>query len=322
MHPSCMSLSLAIFASLTCLAAPSQAWFDMGHMEVAAIAWNTMNPAAQAEASRLLRLNPSYGKWVAKIPGERQAKQDQLVFVRAATWADDIKDDDTYQDRANQPSAAGVTRNDGYDRMMHRYWHYYDQSFSVDETPRTAAEAPNARTQILAFRMMLKVLAETPKGLDAVDQIKSFDLSWLLHLVGDVHQPLHAITRVTHAEPEGDGGGNGVTVTCGAECTTLRNLHLFWDGHIGAKAEPWDAIAAAETLARADPARAAILDEEVWFKESFDIAREHVYAGPIGIGTGPFALDQDYMNMVARISHERIALAGARLGNLLNELLK
>ena len=44
------------------------------------------------------------------------------------------------------------------------------------------------KTQIVAFR---KTLGDS----GASDELKSYDLVWLLHLVGDVHQPLHATTR-------------------------------------------------------------------------------------------------------------------------------
>ena len=51
----------------------------------------------------------------------------------------------------------------------------------------------------------------------ARDALKSYDLSWLLHLVGDVHQPLHASTRVSSTDPGGDAGGNLLKLNC-AHC--------------------------------------------------------------------------------------------------------
>jgi hypothetical protein len=46
----------------------------------------------------------------------------------------------------------------------------------------------------------------------STDDLKSYDLVWLLHLVGDVHQPLHFTTRVSAGFPTGDAGGNDVEV--------------------------------------------------------------------------------------------------------------
>jgi len=60
---------------------------------------------------------------------------------------------------------------------------------------------------------------------------KAIALSWLFHLVGDVHQPLHTAQLFTVEYPNGDRGGNEicVRVTQGRQAT---DLHRFWDGVI------------------------------------------------------------------------------------------
>ena len=114
-------------------------------------------------------------------------------------------------------------RNIGYsDHLMHRYWHYVDVFFSPDHTPLPNTPVPNALTQIAAFRAVL--------ASNAPDELKSYDLTWLLHLVGDLHQPLHCTARVTKAEPNGDAGGNKVLLHCQG-CPP--KLHAFWDGALG-----------------------------------------------------------------------------------------
>jgi hypothetical protein len=60
------------------------AWFDMGHMTVAAAAYAKLDPAVRARAAELLKLNPDYEHWVADVPAERR---DMVAFVRASTWA-------------------------------------------------------------------------------------------------------------------------------------------------------------------------------------------------------------------------------------------
>jgi len=82
---------------------------------------------------------------------------------------------------------------------------------------------PNAQTQIAAFRAVLASISNDPN----LDKLKSYDLSWLLHLIGDVHQPLRSTTRVSTTKPDGDDGGNGVKLTSPA------NLHTFWDDVLG-----------------------------------------------------------------------------------------
>src|SRR5439155_1554275 len=56
---------------------------------------------------------------------------------------------------------------------------------------------------------------------------KAVSLCWLLHLVGDLHQPLHAATLLSEAYPTGDQGGNALAVVDASQ--TPMNLHSFWD---------------------------------------------------------------------------------------------
>ena len=64
---------------------------------------------------------------------------------------------------------------------------------------------------------------------------------------------------------------------------------------------------------------AAISDETVWIDtESFEAAKTSVYVAPVGVGPGPFTLDQTYKTAAKKIAEERIALARARLANFLN----
>jgi hypothetical protein len=59
----------------------------------------------------------------------------------------------------------------------------------------------------------------------------------------------------------------------------------------------------------------------VWTKEGLDLAQSAVYVTPIGVGDGPFTVTPAYQAAAYKLGKERIALAGARLGNLLNEAL-
>src|ERR1700730_12872831 len=59
----------------------------------------------------------------------------------------------------------------------------------------------NVQTQIPMFRSALRATS------GASDDVRSYDLVWLIHLVGDVHQPLHTTSRFTHEQPKGDAGG-------------------------------------------------------------------------------------------------------------------
>ncbi|TDX61903.1 S1/P1 nuclease [Methylosinus sp. sav-2] len=288
-----------------------RAWWDMGHMAVAAVAYERLTPAARARAAALLRLNPNFDKWVRGVPA---AEQDRAAFVHAATWADDIKRSNNYQRGSIAQDGADATANAGYsDHLVHDYWHYVDLPFSSDGTPGESPRAPNALTQIEAFR---RALASN----SASDDVKSYDLVWLLHLVGDVHQPLHATSRFSRGMPKGDQGGNKETVclafTCGAK------LHAYWDGLLGDRGGPSDAEALAATLPSPDATAAAVEDPATWVKESEQLAEQAVYIGPIGDGAGPFALTDAYQADAKRIAQQQVALAGARLARLIDAALR
>jgi S1/P1 Nuclease len=210
-------------ALFTLLPASLMAWGPIGHMSVDYVAYQRLTPATKARVRDLLKLNPWYSKWEAQIPaGTSPAEHDQIIFMIAATWSDDIKDKDSgYSDEGpdpNVPDGATSSQNIGYaDLFRHRYWHFVDTPFSPDHTALPPVPTPNAETEIAVFRAVLN--SAQP------DELKSYDLVWLLHLVGDVHQPLHATTRVTQPDPQGDAGGNKVKLSGDAS----SNLHSYWD---------------------------------------------------------------------------------------------
>ena len=75
-------------------------------------------------------------------------------------------------------------------------------------------------------------------------------------------------------------------------------------------------------LPDADSTLAAKKDAADWIKESFDLAQGDAYVAPIGDGDGPFTLTAAYRAKAKKVAQERVALAGVRLANLLNEELK
>lgn len=282
-------------------------------MTVAAVAYEHLTPSARQRVAVLLKLNPEYASWVVDVPEE---DKDRVAFMKASLWADDIKRDPRYQTdgthNGNVPSGPTSSINLGYsDKQKHKYWHFIDLPFSPDETTLIPPPVPNAKTQIPLFR-------QTLRSPTATDEVKSYDLVWLLHLVADVHQPLHATSRFNRRQPAGDDGGNEVTV-CWTPCTNKRKLHAFWDNILGESKNPAVAIAKAKEMPLPDVELAVISDESSWIEESFHMAQEHVYASPIGIGPGPYELNEPYVAAAQDLAFHRIALAGVRLANLLNE---
>jgi hypothetical protein len=295
---------------------PALAWNDFGHMEVAALAWSKLTPAARQTATELLKLNPQYSHWTN---GASADERDQIAFVMAATWPDFIKRESDYHsdgadDGDRAPQTAEASQNIGYaDHYRHKYWHFVDEPFSPDGTALQPPDKPNAQTQIAALRAKLS-------DAGAMTDVRSYDLAWLEHLVGDVHQPLHATSRFIRSQPGGDAGGNRIKIRCGSGCRA-DELHAFWDDVLGTSEDPRAAISAATGLREPD-AQSKIADEKAWIEESFEAAKATVYAPPIEVGAGPFTLTEGYKSVALSLPNERVALAGTRLANLLNAALK
>jgi hypothetical protein len=286
------------------------AWNSFGHMTVAALAYDRLDPAVRDRVDTLLRLNPMYKTWVDGVPRADAAK---LAFVMASTWPDIIKDDKSYTNDGETPNGPGASQNIGYsDTLMHRYWHYVDVPFSTDGTPLEQPRTPNALTQIEAFRAALA-------SEDASDQVKSYDLVWLLHLVGDVHQPLHTTSRFSMDLPHGDRGGNSVKLCDKPRCRD--ELHALWDAILGTSKNPTSAINAAARLHTATGAPAHDTDASHWVAESSAIAKAAVYVPPVGPGAGPYKITTEYRAAARKTAKAQVTLAAARLASLLNAAL-
>jgi len=300
-------------------ASPALAWNNKGHMMVAYIAYKRLTPAARARVDALLRRNPNYGMWEMAFPATVSDAEKRLrIFMVAATWADAIKAPDSgYRDdgseNGSRPDGASSSQNTGYnDRLRHKYWHFIVMPFTCDGSLLPTIPTPNAQDRIHLFRA---VLASTTES----DVLKSYDLTWLLHLVGDVHQPLHVATRVSVTQPDGDQNGSLVRL-CRAPCD--EDLRAFWNTIFGTQTSVTSAAKLAQTLPVAPAAAAAVLDEAMWVHDSFELAKSKVYRPPIGAGAGPFILTSAYRANAKSVARNQIALAGARLANVLNAELK
>lgn len=290
-----LSLALA-------LQAPLEAWNATGHRIVGAIAYDHLTAKARERVDELLRQHPDF-----------KALLGRDAFLAASVWPDAIKGDNRFYDdtRANAqptpllPGFAAV----GFSSMArHTNWHYIDIPFSPDGTPLEPPSSPNA---LIELRRMLK---ET--------NLSAYDLPWLVHLTGDVHQPLHCTSRFTKSQPKGDQGGNLVFVTPG------RNLHALWDDLAGS--ETTDAYVnryAAEITAEFVKGNGQhprlSRDPKRWVEEGFDLAKREVYTfGPeTGSREHPLPLPPGYEDNSRRIARIQLAKAGLRLAAALNTKL-
>jgi hypothetical protein len=167
----------------------------------------------------------------------------------------------------------------------------------------------------------------------------------VMHLVGDIHQPLHATTKYfySHGREMDDRGGNREGVDNGPADEPRFNLHAFWDsawrasmgndGRVelderfkpGREHHPQDVAALAAEIAREDASVSnAKLDPdfEAWAWESNGIARDFVYLDLTQTESLKYCrLSSGYIEKANRIARQRLVLAAYRLAALLNATL-
>ena len=304
------------------LGTPSaQAWGCKGHQTVALIAEKHLTPEARQVVLKLLGdnpMDPKLRRWCGNATTD--------LMVDASTWPDDVRNE-----RKNGP------------------WHYIDiprgkHKGELDEFCGTDGCVTRA---IEEQRAILK-----DKSADSLKRAEA--IRYLIHFVGDMHQPLHAITNA-------DNGGN---------CTAVKyfrheplpnalhperedyspNLHQIWDTEIVERdmeisnplryADELDERFHTESAAW----EAAGIHVDNWAWESHERAETAVYdAFPEKIGIEPgmklkscadnnhmgkrmfdkhLAVGETYQSNAAKAAETALAEAGVRLAMILNDAAK
>jgi S1/P1 Nuclease len=165
---------------------------------------------------------------------------------------------------------------------------------------------------------------------DASPSSKALAYSWLFHLVGDLHQPLHAVSLYSvHQFPAGDRGGNSIPLRRG------RNLHSLWDGLLGRRDLMRDVDREVAQLSDRQhygnlwDTAANETDTSKWADESRDLSESFVYSelildsvrqSPPGIELTPIELPEEYMKQSGDHARRRIIAAGIRLAIFLKAM--
>jgi len=323
-----MNKLAGILATVLAIAQVATAWNGKGHEVVAYIAYQHLTPQVRAKVDALVKLNPCYKEWVSSVSVLPAGERPVAIFMLAATWPDMIKLK-TYDCQPGHnfgpdgshggdvaPPGPESAQDVGYaDTHRHKYWHFVDQPFSTDGTPTKNAPSPNALDEII------KLSAALASGES--DDLKSYDLVWIEHLVGDVHQPLHDTSRFTRNHPDGDQGGNLVSICNTPGCKD--ELHAYWDNILGQEADAEAALALGGELdSGATPSGAHVTDVHVWVREGFELAKKSVYQPPISDdepNSRPGIPDKTYHDGAVKLAQSQVRLAGYRLAGLLNHAL-
>jgi S1/P1 Nuclease len=321
-----MKTFLAVAFALV-FASAAAGWNGEGHEVVAYIAYQHLDAATRAKVDALLAMNPCFNEWKTAASSLPAAQQPVAIFMQAATWPDMIKAD-SYNCQLGHtfvsdgtgngdvaPAEPQASQNIGYtDTARHKYWHFVDTPLSTDGTPTNPPGHPNALDQIHKLGAAL-ASSET-------DDIKSYDLVWIEHLVGDVHQPLHDTTRFTKNHTNGDQGGNLVLICTTTGCTA--ELHAYWDSILGTQKLTTALKTGKQINARAKPTGAGTTDASVWVDEGFQLAKTAVYIPPISDdepGSSPAKPNSAYHSNAKKVAQAQVLVAGYRLAGVLNTAL-
>jgi hypothetical protein len=252
-----------------------------------ALPWGSEGHAIVAEIAQR-QLTPEAARKVREILGGN------VSLASVASWADDVR------------LLRAVTAN----------WHFVDIPLdSSDYVPgRDCRDTPKGDCVIMAIERNKAKLADP--AASSADRREA--LMFLVHFVGDVHQPLHTVKDFV--------GGNLLKVTFFTEPTKRKrektNLHVVWDTHlIKSRFFDWGSYVTIlvdtwlpgknlDQLAQGTPTEWALAAHQI----AIDIAFQNVEQDE--------ELAQEYLDAARPSVDQQLALAGLRLGRILNETLK
>ena len=289
-------------------------WDETGHKITAYIAWQRMTPEVREKVIKILRNSPEDSQLAAfymSYGSRTRESREREFFMIAATWPDIIKDND-FQTRFNK-----YAKNNSD-------WHYVNSFWTLKDGKAVMVEDMSPAGRIMKKLDDFNALIRS----NASDAEKAIAIAWLEHLIGDIHQPLHASARVNEYDPKGDRGGNAFLLTPkGTKRNEQDNLHSFWDG-IVVRYKPNQDNCEFEYI---EPIAQDILKMysydkmkdklsqgkfDTWANESLAIAMNVAYKD-LKFGEKP---SDKYTKKAFEIAQERLALGGYRLGDLFNEV--
>lgn len=307
---------IGLAALLVCVlgsSLPAMAWDDVGHKITAYIAWQRMTPQARENVIRILREAPEDSNLAAfymNYGPEPEATRKREYFELVATWADIVRDRN-FETR--------------YKKYHKGNWHYADTFWKQIDgkvvTQTSTEEGGQAVNRLVAFD-------KTIRDASASDKEKAIAIAWIMHLGGDIHQPLHTSARVTDLEPKGDQGGNLFLLSPqGTPRADQVNLHWFWDSIVGRnyplKGEMCDreyVESIAERMTKKYPFakvqnRLELGNYDAWQKESFAFNNTDVFSPDLKRFETP---STGYKRNAYRVAEQGLTLAGYRLGETMN----
>ena len=313
-----MSRMWAAVAAAVALAAPGAAlaWSNQGHQATGAIAYDELiktDPGIVARIVEIEKNHPDKARFDKRLGALTGPARDRLLFELMARWPDDA-------------------REGPYD---HPSWHYWLSAINDPAHPARlppALLATKSGEAVEAFGLARATVADAYSG----DAERAVALCWILHLVGDIQQPLHAGHLVSTRFPLSDRGGTIDYVRAGAGSAPVY-LHMYWDNRLGPDDDDDAAVAATAarveakvpraSLSNLDPARTDEAAFRAWAGESYALAVKEAYREGAVSGVPTAAADApilpaDYDARSRAIAEQRVATGGYRIADVLRAVLK
>jgi hypothetical protein len=266
-------------------------FFIRGLLAVAALALPSRALAWGPDGHRIIamiaskRLTPDASAWVNELLGNAS-------LVDIATWADEIRED----------------------RPETTPWHFVNIPLDGDkfDEDRDGKDGNNVIDQIENFEA---ILADKSTPIDQ----RAEALKWVVHLVGDVHQPLHVAVR-------GHDEGGNTRLVFFLDQQRAVNLHKVWDSSLirdqmGTTRMTVFANALSFRISSSQEAQWSKGTPEDWANQAHAVAVHVAYAGVPADGPPP-KLGEDYVDRAEEAIDEQLQRAGVRLAAVLNRILK
>ena len=187
--------------------------------------------------------------------------------------------------------------------------HYIDIPYSDDKSTLPIVQDINA---VWAIKNAINLLSNKY----ATNFDKGIATRIILHVVGDIHQPLHAITKISKEFPDGDRGGNLQLLQ---KNSVAKNLHSYWDRGGGLlnvkKPKITDLGNEYLKLTPCNP-NAVNINPTAWANESYSLAIKIAYKDLPRSNT----LNDIYQLKVKNLTRKQLALAGCRIAVIFNKL--
>lgn len=284
-RPATLRLLPALLAVLMLLLAPAPAyaWWDYGHKTVAGIAKENVRPGTRRAIAALLAHAPEIATPTCPL----------RTIEDASVWPDCVK----------------VLK----DRFSYAYsWHYQD----VDICRPFDLKAPCRDGNCVSAQIDRNFRLLKDRSVPARERLLA--LAFLVHFVGDIHQPLHA-------GEHDDAGGNFVKARYGDYSAEKLNLHSIWDGLLAehALSAPPPLVRLYSDAEKAELAGGTTTD---WSRESWEIAKDVVYPAVMRDPCGPtpkerVTLDNAKLEQLVPVVRKQVERGGLRLARMLDEAL-